>query len=381
VVIETESMPDLAVERKSPDVLIARLSGNWRGCGALPAMEIIGRTFSEGVVKSLEFDSSGLTGWDSRFVAFIVRCSDLCRAYDVALKDDGLPEGVRRLLRLSRTRPIKKETRHLASAKFHFLENVGEQALRNWDGLLGLLTFLGENVLALGKLLRGRAQFRWADALLVMQQCGPEALGIVAMINFLVGLILAFVGAIQLQRFGATIYVADLVGIATVREMGCIMTGIILCGRTGAAFAAQLATMKLNEEISALQTFGISPIEFLVLPRMIALILVMPFLCIFADLISILGGYVVSLGILDITSTVYLNRTIDAIELKSFLLGIAKGSFFGFLVAYTGCLRGMQSGYNAAAVGHATTRAVVTGIATIIASDGVFAVICHALDI
>jgi phospholipid/cholesterol/gamma-HCH transport system permease protein len=163
--------------------------------------------------------------------------------------------------------------------------------------------------------------------------------------------------------------------------MGCIMTGIILCGRTGAAFAAQLATMKLNEEISALQTFGISPFEFLVLPRMIALVVVMPFLCIFADVISILGGYVVSLGILDITSTVYLHRTIDAIDLKSFLLGIGKGSFFGFLVAYTGCLRGMQSGYNAAAVGHATTRAVVTGISTIIAADGVFAVLCHALNI
>ena len=362
-------------------MLIARLSGDWRGRGALPPVAVIGRSLDGGVVKSLDFDATALSGWDSRFVAFIARCSELCRSHDIAFKDEGLPTGVRSLLRLSRAVPTKRDTRHLAPAKFHFLENVGEHALRNWDGLLGLLTFLGENVVALGKLVRRRAQFRWADALLVMQQCGPEALGIVAMINFLVGLILAFVGAIQLQRFGATIYVADLVGIATVREMGCIMTGIILCGRTGAAFAAELATMKLNEEISALQTFGISPFEFLVLPRMIALILVMPFLCIFADVISILGGYVISLGILDITSTVYLNRTMDAIELKSFLLGIAKGSFFGFLVAFTGCLRGMQSGYNAAAVGHATTRAVVTGISTIIASDGLFAVLCHALNI
>lgn len=379
--METASSAVLTVERKPPAAMLVRLSGNWRGCGALPSLEIIGGAFIDGAVKTLEFDSSGLSGWDSRFVAFIARCSELCRSHDVEFKDEGLPEGVRSLLRLSRAVPQKKDTRHLAPAKFHFLENVGEHALRNWDGLLGLLTFLGENVLALGKLLRGRAQFRWADALLVMQRCGPEALGIVAMINFLVGLILAFVGAIQLQRFGATIYVADLVGIATVREMGCVMTGIILCGRTGAAFAAELATMKLNEEISALQTFGISPIEFLVLPRMIALLFVMPFLCIFADLISILGGYVVSLGILDITPTVYLNRTIDAIELKSFLLGIAKGSFFGFLIAYTGCLRGMQSGYNATAVGQATTRAVVTGISAIIASDGVFAVISHALNI
>src|SRR5262249_139233 len=151
------------------------------------------------------------------------------------------------------------------------------------------------------------------------------ALGIVALINFLIGLILAFVGAIQLQRFGASLYVADLVGIATVREMGCVMTGIIICGRTGAPFAAHLGTMKVNEEINALQTFGISPIEFLVLPRMIALVLMMPFLCLFADLISIAGGYFVSVGMLDVTSTIYINRTIQAIELKSFLLGIGKG--------------------------------------------------------
>ena len=235
--------------------------------------------------------------------------------------------------------------------------------------------------MALMNLLRGRAQFRWADAFLVMEQTGPQALGIVAMINFLVGLILAFVGALELARFGASIYVADLVGIATVREMGCIMTGIILCGRTGAAFAAQLGTMKVNEEINALQTFGFSPIEFLVLPGMVALVLMMPFLCVFADLISIAGGFFVSVSMLDITSTEYVNRTIQAIQLKSFLLGIVKGTFFGFLVAYTGCLRGIQSGHTAAAVGQATTRAVVSGISAIIATDGIFAVLCNALRI
>src|SRR5689334_22590539 len=223
----------------------------------------------------------------------------------------------------------------------------------------------------MANLLRGRAQFRWPDALLVMQECGPQALGIVAMINFLVGLILAFVGATELTRFGASIYVSDLVGIATVREMGCIMTGIILSGRTGAAFAAQLGTMKVNQEISALLTFGISPLEFLVLPRMVALVLMMPLLCVFADLISIAGGFCVSVSMLDVSPMVYIHRTISSIHLDRFLLGIGKGTFFGFLVAYTGCLRGMQCGKDAAAVGEATTRAVVAGITAIIASDGV----------
>jgi phospholipid/cholesterol/gamma-HCH transport system permease protein len=194
----------------------------------------------------------------------------------MAFRGEGLPDGVRRLLRLANAVPEKKDAR-TSSPQPGFLQNLGEHAFRVWQDARDLAAFLGENILAFVNLLRGRAQFRWVDALLVMQQCGPQALGIVALINCLIGLILAFVGAVELQRFGASIYVSDLVGIATVREMGCVMTGIIICGRTGAAFAAQLGTMKVNEEISALQTFGISPLEFLVLPRMIALLLMCRF--------------------------------------------------------------------------------------------------------
>jgi phospholipid/cholesterol/gamma-HCH transport system permease protein len=372
---------ELVAERKTPDVLLAHLSGNGRQMSTLSELEAIRHALSEGPpVKSLEFDTAGLSAWDSRFVAFIGQCVEMARGRDVHVRCDGLPEGVHRLLRLAHLLPENADA-HRVVVKEPFLQRLGERTIAGWEGTLGLFTFLGQNLMALGNLLRGRAQFQWGDAFLVMEQTGPAALGIVAMINFLVGLILAFVGAIELTKFGASLYVADLVGIATVREMGCIMTGIILCGRTGAAFAAQLGTMKVNEEINALETFGISPIEFLVLPRMVALMLMMPFLCVFADLISIAGGFCVSVSMLDITSTVYLNRTIQAIELKSFLLGIVKGTFFGFLVAYTGCLRGMQSGYTAAAVGQATTRAVVTGISAIIASDGVFAVLCNGLHI
>jgi phospholipid/cholesterol/gamma-HCH transport system permease protein len=380
-VIETASSPNLQVERASSGVLRVSLSGNWRAQSSLPGMEVFTQALSENAAEGLlEFNTSDLTGWDSRFVAFINRCVALGRTRNLTFRQDGLPEGVRRLLRLANAVPEKKDA-HLSVLKAGFLPNLGEQALKVWQDARELLVFLGENVLAFVNLLRGRAQFRWSDAFLVMEQCGPQALGIVALINCLVGLILAFVGAIELQRFGASIYVSDLVGIATVREMGCIMTGIILCGRTGAAFAAQLGTMKVNEEISALETFGISPLEFLVLPRMVALILMMPFLCVFADLISIAGGFVVSASMLDISPPVYFDRIVHAIQLKSFLLGIGKGSFFGFLVAFAGCFRGMQSGYSAAAVGEATTRAVVTGITAIVASDGIFAVLTHALNI
>jgi len=369
------------VELRVPDALLIRISGKYHGQNQLQnATAIIAALERYPEVRSLSFDSTGLIGWDSRFVAFIRNCAELCQTRNIEIHDDGLPAGVRRLLRLALKVPERKDVRRTPD-KIPFLQNTGERVVRGWDGALELFTFLGENIMAVGNLLRGRAQYRWADTFLVIEQCGPQALGIVAMINFLMGLILAFVGAVQLTKFGASIYVADLVGIATVREMGCVMTGIILCGRTGAAFAAQLGTMKVNEEINALQTFGISPLEFLVLPRMIALMLVMPFLCAFADFISIAGGFVVSVTMLDVTPTEYLTRTIQAIQLHSFLLGIGKGCFFGFLVAYTGCLRGMQSGSSAAAVGEATTKAVVTGISAIIASDGVFAVLTHVLQI
>lgn len=373
---------ELVAERKRPDILLARLSGNWRQTSTMPDLEAIRQALSGGQpLKALEFDTVGLSDWDSRFIAFINRCEELARRHHIEVRDDGLPEGVRHLLRLAHAAPERADAHHPAVCRERFLQKVGERTIAGWEGTLGLFTFLGQNLVALGNLLGGRAQFQWADAFLVMEQTGPQALGIVALISFLVGLILAFVGATELAKFGAALYVADLVGIAMVREMAPIMTGIILCGRTGAAFAAQLGTMKVNEEISALETFGVSPMEFLVLPRMVALVLMMPFLCVFANLVGVAGGYLVSLSVLHTNFTVYLNRTLHAIDLKSFLLGIAKGTFFGFLVAYTGCLRGMQSGYTAAAVGQATTRAVVTGITAIIAADGIFAVLCHALNI
>jgi phospholipid/cholesterol/gamma-HCH transport system permease protein len=376
----TASSADLQVEQSSADVLLITTTGDWRDHLPSRGVEKVKQALADSPsIKAIAFDTSELSGWDTRFVAFVGECASLASKNHIELHDDGLPDGVRRLLHLAESVPERETRREVVRP--NFLQRIGQRTVWRWSGLVTLFTFLGENIGALGKLLRGKAQFRWSDAFLVMEQTGPAALGIVVMINFLMGLILAFVGALELRRFGASIYVADLVGIASVRELSPIMTAVILSGRTGAAFAAQLGTMKVNEEINALQTFGISPVEFLVLPRMMALMLMMPFLCVFADLISILGGFVVSSSISDVAPIVYIDRTIEAIRLKTFLIGIIKGSFFGFLVAYTGCLRGMQSGYSAAAVGKATTQAVVLGISAIIAFDGVFAVICNALNI
>ena len=197
----------------------------------------------------------------------------------------------------------------------------------------------------------------------------------------LVGLILAFVGAVQLKMFGAQIFVANLVGIATVREMGAIMTAIIMAGRTGAAYAAQLGTMQVNEEIDALTTLGIPPMDFLVLPRMLALLLMMPLLCIYADLMGILGGAIVGIGMLDITAVQYFKQTQAAIDLTNISLGISKSMVFAVIVALSGCMRGMQCGRSASAVGDAATSAVVTAIVWIIVTDGLFAVLCDVLSI
>ncbi|MEY2429794.1 MAG: phospholipid/cholesterol/gamma-HCH transport system permease protein [Verrucomicrobiota bacterium] len=369
----------LEVQPKERGVLLVQLAGDWRTQAGLPGIEPVQKGLDAGRMTALEFDTRELGRWDTGLIMFVIKCAEVCKQRKLDFRSRGLPKGVAKLVEISQAEPPKEQTPHKAPGTF--LERVGEWGILLWAGGKEMLSFLGESVLAFLKLLRGQAQFRWADMWLVMQQCGPQALGIVALINFIVGLILAFVGATQLRRFGASVYVADLVAIAVVREMGCIMTGIILSGRTGAAFAAQLGTMKVSQEIEALRTFDISPVEFLVLPRMVALVLVMPLLCAFADLIAIAGGLLISWGMLDITPDLYLHRTLDIIELKSFLLGIVKGTYFGFVIAFTGCLRGIQCGNNAAAVGQATTSAVVTGITAIVASDGIFALICHILNI
>jgi phospholipid/cholesterol/gamma-HCH transport system permease protein len=378
---EASSNAGLKLQRTAGGRLRIELAGDWLTGSGLPEAGTIEKELVHGAgLTALEFDATGLGRWDSGLMTFLFRCHEICDQHRLEFRTQTLPTGVAKLIQLAQAVPEKKDAAR-KTGRPPFLQRVGESGVAVWAGASGMLRFLGENVQAMVKLVQGQAQFRWSDTLLAMQECGPEALGIVALINFLIGLIMAFVGATQLANFGASVYTADLVAVATVREMGCIMTGIIICGRTGAAFAAQLGTMKVNQEIEAFQTFGISPIEFLVLPRMLALICIMPLLCVFADLISIAGGFLVSTLMLDITPALYLSRTVSAIKLTGFLLGVFKGAFFGVVVALTGCLRGMQCGTNAAAVGQATTSAVVTGITTIIASDGLFAVLCNALHV
>ena len=371
----------LSLRREPNGWLRLALAGDWLDRARLPGIEAVAKGLAEGTpATALAFETVNLGKWNSGLIVFLLRCHDLCQTRKVEFRVETLPAGLARLIALSQAVPDRTDGPRVVTPS-PFVQRVGEFALAVWGEGMGMAAFLGENVLALARMARGRAQFRRQDVFLAMQECGPQALGIVALINFLIGLIIAFVGAVGLSRFGAGVYVADLVAIATVREMGCIMTGIILCGRTGAAFAAQLGTMKVSQEIEAFQTFGISPIDFLVLPRILAMVAMMPLLCLFADLVGIVGGFFVAASMLHLDPSLYWHRTVNAVSLTIFLLGICKGTFFGVVVALTGCLRGMQCGTNAAAVGRATTSAVVTGITTIIAADGLFAVLCNALRI
>jgi phospholipid/cholesterol/gamma-HCH transport system permease protein len=373
--------PGFSISEPGAATLVLRLVGDWKLEHGLPTPATVGeRLQTAHHPRRVTFDATELGSWDSGLLAFLVGIRDLCRARDVELDPGSLPEGAWRLLQLASAVPERQGARR-TDERPDFLTLVGTESAALWRSAGEMLSFLGEALQSFGRLLIGRARFRRSDLVDVIYECGAAALPIVTLISFLVGLILAFVGAIQLQQFGAQIYVADLVGIAMAREMGALMTGIIMSGRTGAAFAAQLGTMQVNEEIDALATFGLSPMEFLVLPRMIALIVMMPLLCVYADLMGVLGGALVGVGMLHLSVTQYLNETLNGIHLTDFAVGIVKSAIFGVLVAVSGCMRGIQSGRSASAVGLAATSAVVTGIVFIIVTDGIFAVLTNALGI
>ncbi len=367
--------------RRSGNTILMRLAGVWRLRGGLPSAALVQRELeSSPEARRVVLEAQELTSWDSSVLTFLVEVSELCRQRGINMDRDGLPAGVRRLLELAEAVPEKKGARK-EEVETPFLERLGNSAIGAGESLGEMLQFLGEMSVTFVRLFRMNVRFRAVDLILLIQQCGAQALPIVTLISFLVGVILAFVGAVQLRQFGAQIYVADLVGIAMVREMGAMMTGIIMAGRTGAAFAAQLGTMKVTQELDAFTTMGFSPLEFLVLPRVIALVLMMPLLCLYSDFVGILGGAAIGVGMLDLSWTTYFRETTNAINLTGLFGGVFKSSVYGVLIALAGCLRGIQCGNSSSAVGDAATSAVVTGIVAIVTACGVFAVVFYVLGI
>jgi phospholipid/cholesterol/gamma-HCH transport system permease protein len=371
----------LSFERGADSSLIVRLSGSWRMHHGLPS---VGRVLHEidraAGLRRVSFDTSELVEWDSGLLTFVVRTTDLCRARGIELDMSGLPDGLIRLIELAEAVPEKKDARVKAKSA-PFVQRVGSATLDYAQGTESFLTFLGSLTMAFWRMLRGRARFRRVDLLVEIQECGANAFGIVTLISFLVGTILAFMGAVQLQQFGAQIYVADLVSIGMVREMGAMMTAIIMAGRTGAAYAAQLGTMKVTQEIDALSTMGVSPMEFLVMPRVVALVLMMPLLCVYSDVMGVMGGAFVGVAMLKLAPSTFFREAWHAVTLTNLFGGLFKATVYGVIIAISGCLRGFQCGRSSSAVGDAATAAVVTGIVWGVVACGIMAFLFNLLGI
>ncbi len=317
--------------------------------------------------------------WDSSFVARLLQCARQGAQQNPALELDldAVPEGVQKLFAVA-TAVAPQPT--APSRAPSLLQRLEQRLTATGNAALGFVEFIGSSAIALVQLLRGRANTRVRDIGYFVQQCGPQAIGIVALIAVLVGMILAYLGSVQLRLFGAEVYVANLVALGMVREMGALMTAVIMAGRSGAAFAAQLGAMQSNEEVDAITTLGISPIEYLVLPRLIALVLVMPLLVLFANVLGLLGGGLVAIS-MDVTLIQFITQARDSVDLGDILGGLFKSLVFGALIAVAGCRAGLASGRSSAAVGEATTSAVVHAIVYLVVADAALNIIYSELGI
>jgi phospholipid/cholesterol/gamma-HCH transport system permease protein len=260
------------------------------------------------------------------------------------------------------------------------VEEIGREAAKIWRDLTVQVSFIGETFAALAHAVRRPDSVRWKDVWHICERVGVDALPIVALISFLLGMILAFQSAVPMKRFGAEIFVADLIGLAMLRELGPLMTAILLAGRSGAAFAAEIGTMRVNQEVDALTTMGLDPVRFLVTPRIIAAVLMTPLLTIFSDLVGLVGG-AVTMQSFSIPFSTFLKEVDSAVNLTDFMAGFVKSFVFALLVAGIGCLRGLQTAAGASAVGESATRAVVSGIIMLVIVDGLFALAYYMLNI
>jgi phospholipid/cholesterol/gamma-HCH transport system permease protein len=378
----TESPPPAAVdvEVREDGAVHVILGGSWRLRGEVPRAEVVRAALrrSRGArAPRLVLSARSLEAWDTSLAVFVLTVRDLAVEQGIACDISALPEQVRHLVEEAldgpAAAPAEKPRRKLLTTR------LGEQTHRLMDAVHDHTRFFGECIQALARIVVRPHAFRWAEGLEQMRRCGAAALPIVGLISALVGVIMAFVAALQLRQFGADIFVADLVGLAVFREMGPMMAAIVLAGRTGASFAAELGNMVLGEEVDALETFGVRPVDFLVGPRLLALLLMMPLLAIYADFLGVLGGALVAQGVLDIVPAAYFGELRTAVGLTDIGTGLIKSVVFGAIVAYSGCFRGMRAGRSSVAVGEATTGAVVMSILLIIVADAGFTVVFSIL--
>lgn len=367
--------------RQSDGALTVDIRGDWTIGQPAPRFDrlVEERQDGDGEIETVDVDTSALGTWDSSLLTFLVQIMDYCETHDLAFSPENLPDKIARLLELARAVPEQEVERNDPPAAM--VERFGMWGTSLYDSTMASIAFVGEVAIGIVGLLLHRVRMRWRDFWVVIQSNSSGAIGIVTLISFLVGVIIAFLGAVVLRRFGAGYYTSYLVGYGMLREMGALMTGIIMAGRTGAAFAAELGSMKITEEIDALKTLGFSPVEHLVLPRVLGLFLMMPLLVIYADFVGIMGGMMVSVALLDLSATQFITGLLTPVTLGDAALGVFKGSVFGLIIGISGCLRGLQTGKDAGAVGLSATSAVVTAITLIIFANAVIDWLAVLLDL
>lgn len=330
-------------------------------------------------VSAISVNAKNLKKWDSTLVVVLFNLLNAAHEYKIKITLSDIPNGLLRLLNLANT--VDRKPDKSSVSKSPFLNAVGLWGINIWQTFITGLDFIKNTFHSIGRLILGKAIMRQVDFLFALEDCSWRAIPIISLISFMVGLILAFVGAVQLKLFGAQIYVASLVTIAMTRIMGAIMIGIIMAGRTGASYAATIGTMQVNEEVDALKTMGIPTTDFLVLPRFLALVLTMPFLTMWADFMGMIGGGTVSILMLDIAPQEYIRYSVNAFNLTNFLVGIFHGLVFGCVIALCGCYYGVNCGRNADSVGVATTKAVVSAIVWMIIMTGIITLMCEVIGI
>ena len=370
-----EPTPARATPRSAAGVLEVDLEGPWRLSGDTPRW---GPVVGGARPSSVRLRADGVTQWDTSLIVFLGEAQRWCGAAGIPCDTAPLPEKMRLLS--GQFEASMRTAGHDTHSQSLVVE-VGLSTRSAMAHVQDFLRFVGECSIDTVRLVTGRTGLRWNDCLGEMQKCGAMALPIVSLISFLVGVTLAYSGSIVLKRFGGEIWVADLIGVAMTREMGALMAAIVLAGRTGAAFAAEIGSMKANEEIDALSTLGISPVRFLVIPRVLALGFMMPLLAIYANCLGILGGMAVAYATLDIPPAAYWVEMLTIVTLPDVFVGMIKAVVFGLIVGLSGCLRGLQADRNASGVGQAATSAVVTAILLIIVADAIFAVLFNALGL
>ncbi len=369
--------PARAVARAEMDGegLVVTVEGVWRITERRPDWAALAAGLEPAGVR---LRAGALGRWDSSLPLFVFAAQEWARGRGISCETEGLPPALREVLgQLARSH----ETSVPVDRSESFLTDVGVASTDAVAKTRAILDFVGECVLAAQRVARQPGRFRWGDCFREMQQCGAMALPIVSLISFLVGVTLAYTGALVLRQFGGDIWIADMIGLSMVREMGAVMTAVVLAGRTGAAFAATLGNMKAGEEIDALETLGIPPVQFLVLPRILALAVMMPLLTMYANALGILGGMLVAYGLLSIPPAAYWVEMLTIVDLSDVASGVIKAAAFGVIIGVSGCLRGLQAERSAAGVGLAATSAVVTSLLLIVVADALFAVIFNALGI